>query len=90
MSTTTVRLQPEVEQALDAMAAQSRRSRSWLINEALRTYIAQQKTIDARWRETLQAIESVAQGKAVSGDAVHAWLDSWGSEHEHRPPQADG
>ena len=40
-----------------------------------------------RSKETLEAMESVAQGKIVSGEAVHAWLRSWGSVDELPPPQ---
>jgi predicted transcriptional regulator len=39
-----------------------------------------------RWQETLEAIESVAQGRVVPGEAVHAWLSSWGSPDELPPP----
>jgi predicted transcriptional regulator len=40
----------------------------------------------ARWKETLEAMESVAHGKVVSGEAVHAWLRRWGSVDETPPP----
>jgi len=39
-----------------------------------------------RWQETLEAMESVAQGRVIPGDAVHAWLESWGSADELPPP----
>jgi predicted transcriptional regulator len=32
-------------------------------------------------------MDSVAQGNVVSGDAVHAWLRSWGSADELPPPK---
>jgi predicted transcriptional regulator len=41
----------------------------------------------ARWKETLEAMDSVAQGKVVPGEAVHAWLRSWGSADELPPPE---
>lgn len=88
MSATTVRLRPEIEKELDALAASSRRTKSWLINEAVGDYIARQKSGQARWEETLQAMESVAQGRVASGDAVHTWLKSWGSTTESEPPKA--
>lgn len=88
MNATTVRLRPEIEKELDAMAASSRRTRSWLINEALGDYIARRKTGQARWEETLQAMESVAQGHAVPAETVHAWLKSWGTAAESKPPKA--
>jgi predicted transcriptional regulator len=85
MSATTVRLQPEVEQGLEAMAGKLHRTKSWLINQALRKYIQRQEQV--RWAETLKAMESVAQGKAVSGEAVHTWLRSWGGPRERPPPK---
>lgn len=88
MSVTTVRLQPEVESGLEAMAGKLHRSKSWLINQAVREYLERQDLEQARWQETLKAMESVAQGRVVSGEAVHAWLHSWGKEDELPPPKA--
>lgn len=86
MSSTTVRLRPEVEQNLEDMAASSRRSKSWLINEALSEYIQHQKTRQSRWEQTVQAMESVANGQVVSAEAVHSWLNRWGTPEEGQPP----
>lgn len=87
MSVTTVRLQPEIEQGLEAIAGKTQRTKSWVINQALKEYIQRQEQEQARWRETLNAMESVAQGKVVSGEAVHTWLRSWGSSQELPPPE---
>ena len=87
MSITTVRLQPDVEQSLQAMAGVLHRSKSWLINQALREFIERQEQEKQRWQETLQAMESVAQGRVASGETVHAWLNSWGSSNELPPPK---
>lgn len=89
MSVTTVRLQPEVESGLEAMANKLHRSKNWLVNQAIREFVARQEQEQSRWSETLTAMESVAQGKIVSGQAVHAWLESWGSSNELPPPKAD-
>jgi len=87
MSVTTVRLQPEVETGLEAMADKLHRSKNWLINQAIREFVARQELEQSRWKETLTAMESVAQGKVVSGQAVHSWLESWGSTDELPPPK---
>lgn len=87
MSITSVRLQPEVEQGLEAMAASQERSKSWLINQALKEYIERQAQEKTRWQETLTAMNSVAKGQVVSGEAVGAWLESWGRDDEQPPPQ---
>lgn len=89
MSVTTVRLQPDVEEDLGVVAARLKRSKSWLINQALREFIGRQELEQVRWQETLDAMESVAQGKVVAGDAVHAWLRSWGGPDELAPPKPD-
>ena len=88
MSVTSVRLQPDVEEGLETMADRLQRSKSWLINQALREYIERQEIEQARWRDTLQAMESVARGKVISSEAAHDWLESWGSDGELPPPKA--
>ncbi len=88
VSVTTVRLQPELEENLGAMAEKLHRSKSWLINQALREFFERQELEQSRWQETLQAMESVAQGRVVSGEAVAAWLQSWGTDNELSPPKA--
>ena len=87
MSVTTVRLQPEVESGLETMADKLHRSKNWLVNQAIREFVARQEQEQSRWSETLTAMGSVAQGKVVSGQAVHAWLESWGSPNELSPPK---
>ena len=86
MSVTTVRLPPEIEQDLETTASKLQRSKSWVISEALREYIARTREGEARWQQTLEAMADVAQGRLVSGEAVHDWLRSWGSADEQPKP----
>ena len=88
MSVTTVRLKPEVEESLNAVAGKLQRSKSWVINQALSEFAERQLLEQSRWQETLKAMESVAQGKMVSSAAVHTWLQSWGSSDELQSPKA--
>lgn len=87
MSVTTVRLQPEVEASLEAMVGRLHRSKSWLINQALREFIDKQAMEQVRWQETLNAMESVARGEVVPAEAVHDWLRTWGSSNELPVPK---
>ena len=87
MTVTTVRLQPEVEEGLEEIAGKLNRTKSWVINQALREFLEKQDLEQERWNETLEAMESVAQGRVVSGEAVHAWLASWGDASELPPPK---
>lgn len=88
MGVTTVRLQPDLEQGLEAAASKLQRSKGWLINQALREYLERQTLEQLRWRQTLEALDDVAQGNVVSGDDVHAWLQSWGGADELPQPKS--
>jgi len=87
MSVTSIRLQPEVESGLEAMSDKLHRSKNWLVNQAIREFVARQELEQSRWKETLAAMDSVAHGKVVPGKAVHSWLESWGTPEELSPPK---
>jgi predicted transcriptional regulator len=87
MSVTSVRLQTELELPLDELAGKLSRSKNWIINQAIKDYISAQTLEETRWQETLQALESVRQGKVVDGDTVHAWMKSWGTDNELDVPK---
>lgn len=89
MSVTTVRLKTEVEKHLEAIANRLHRSKGWVINQALSEYIEKQQLEQARWQQTLEAMESAAQGKVVDATDVHNWLNSWGTENELDAPRPD-
>lgn len=89
MSVTTVRLQAETEQRLEALASKLHRSKGWVINQALAEYIEKQQREQERWQQTLDAMESAAQGKVVEASEVHSWLNSWGTENEQDAPRVD-
>jgi predicted transcriptional regulator len=89
MSVTTVRLKPEIEKDLEILARDSQRTKSWLINQALKEFIQHRKQEQVRWQETLEALDSVTHGKVVSGEAVHTWLRSWGTPDELPSPEVE-
>lgn len=88
MSVTTVRLQAEVERHLETIAGRLHRSKGWVINQALSEYIEKQQREQERWLQTLDAMESAAQGKVVDASDVHGWLNSWGSDSEQDAPRS--
>ena len=88
MSVTTVRLQAEIEQHLEAIASRLHRSKGWVINQALAEYIEKQQLEQARWNQTLEAMESAAHGNVVEASEVHRWLHSWGTDNEQDAPRS--
>lgn len=87
MSVTSVRLKPEIEHPLEDLAKKLDRSKNYLINQAIKEFIARQSLESERWRETLQAIRSVEAGKHIEEKDVSLWLNSWGAENEIEPPR---
>jgi predicted transcriptional regulator len=87
MSITSIRLSDEVSERLAELAAQMQRSKSWLINEAVKDYLARAEEDPKRWRETLEALASVKGGDLIDGDQVETWLASWGTVKELEPPR---
>lgn len=87
MSVTSIRLSSDVEAPLEQLASKLDRSKNYIINQAIKEFIARQSMEEARWAETVEALQSVQAGKLVSEKAVTDWIKSWGSEHESKPPK---
>ncbi len=86
MGVTSVRLSSEVEAPLEQLVQKLDRSRNYIINLAIKEFVARQSMEDARWADTLKAVESVKSGKIVDENEVTQWLKSWGREGEKAPP----
>jgi len=87
MGVTSIRLQPEIENPLEKLAIKLDRSKNYLINQAIKEFIERKSIAEKRWNETLEAIDSVKAGKLINEDEVNAWLNSWGSDDELKPPK---
>jgi len=86
MSITSVRLNDDIEKPLGLLAQKLDRSKSYLINQAVREFVARQSVEDSRWEQTLEALESVNRGELIDEADVNAWLNSWGTENLQKPP----
>lgn len=70
MGTTSFRLDDNLEGKLDAVAQTLKRSKSWVINDALRLYIEEQERKQQMLRETEEALTDIEAGRVVSGQEV--------------------
>jgi len=87
MGMTSVRMPDDLLQRLDATATRLRRSKGWIINDAVREYLEREDLRQRRDEETRAALTELDAGQVVDGDEVLAWIDSWGSENEREPPR---
>lgn len=68
---------------VDQMASTLKRSRSWIMEQALSAWIAQEETRD---RLTQEALANVDAGLLIDHLAVQAWADSLGTENAQPLP----
>lgn len=87
MSITSIRITDDVDKPLEALSEKLDRSKNYLINQAIKEFLARQSVEESRWQETLEALESIKQGKTIEADDVNAWLNSWGSNERKTPPK---
>ena len=87
MSITSIRLSSEIEQPLEKLASKMDRSKNYLINQAIKEFVARQAHEDYRWEQTLEALSSVKSGRTIDEDSVVSWLKTWGDSDEGVPPK---
>ncbi|GGB74676.1 ribbon-helix-helix protein, CopG family [Shewanella inventionis] len=82
MGVTSIRLNSEVEIPLEHLAKKLDRSKNYIINQAIKEFLQRQSMEESRWEDTLEALNSIKSGKAINGNEVTAWLESWGTKDE--------
>lgn len=87
MSVTSIRLNDDIEKPLDFLSKKLDRSKNYLINQAVKEFLVRKSTEDSRWLDTLEALESLKDGKTIEESEVNAWLNSWGTSSEINPPK---
>lgn len=86
MGVTSVRLNTEVEAPLEDLARKLDRSKNYLINQAVKEFVARQAMDDARWDDTLKALDSIKAGNVIDETEVVSWLKTWGTDKELSAP----
>jgi predicted transcriptional regulator len=82
MGVTSIRLNPEIEKPLEKLTEKLDRSRNYLINQAVKEFVMRQAMEQDRWQDTLEALDSVKNGRLIDADIVEKWMNSCGSDDE--------
>jgi predicted transcriptional regulator len=80
----SVRLQPELNDQVTAIAVSLDRSKSWVIEQAVKDYVALQAWQLAAIDEGIQAADA---GQVVPHEDVVAWVKSWDGPDELPMPE---
>ncbi len=84
--TFSVRLPNDVKYQVDELARLTKRSRSFIIKEAVDTYMSD---CADRTRELEKAVKSAETGVGHSSEQILAWMKSWGTDNELPSPEPD-
>ena len=82
--TLSIRIDTGTKQRLEALARQSKRSKSFLAAEAIAAYVEAEE-----WQlgEIRSAIAELDAQQGVSHEKVTKWLNSWGKPGEKTAPR---
>ena len=88
MKTAVVRARiPEtLKKDFEAAAAAHGWNLSHAIRQLMKQYVKQEKELEHRHQQTLEAIEDIEAGRVVDGKKVLDWLAGWGDDDEQEPP----
>jgi predicted transcriptional regulator len=81
----TAQVPVALAEKVDELAIKMERSRDWIVKQALITWLNLE---DERDRLTHEAIADVDAGRVIDHQAVQAWADSLGTDHELPLPTA--
>jgi predicted transcriptional regulator len=76
--TITAQVSSSLLEEVDKLAARQERSRDWVINEALATWLSLEEEDERLTREAMAEIDA---GLVVDHEEVQAWADSLGTDH---------
>jgi predicted transcriptional regulator len=76
-----------LEDQLEVTATKLQRTKGWIINDALRQYIAREEQKLRMLEETQEAIADIQAQRVVSGSEVMKWLETWGTVVEAPAPK---
>ncbi|HEY5106082.1 MAG TPA: CopG family ribbon-helix-helix protein [Caulobacteraceae bacterium] len=82
----SVRLAPELNDKVAAIAAALDRPKSWAIEQAVRDFVELQEWQLAAIDEGIRAAD---EGRVVAHEEVVAWVRSWGRPDELPMPKCD-
>jgi predicted transcriptional regulator len=80
----SIRLQPELNEEVAKIAAALDRPKSWVVEQAVKDYVAAQQWQLAAIDEGLSAADA---GRFAKHEDVLEWVRSWGQPDELPPPK---
>lgn len=81
----SARVAEKLNEDLESLAVSTRRSKAFLITEALEDYVQRKSWLVKRIDEAVRAADE--SDEYISDEDMSAWLKSWGKPDELPPPK---
>ena len=82
----SVRLAPKLKERLQAEAKRADRPLGYVMQKAVESYL---DAADEKRAAIRAAVKRADAGHMISGEAVHAWIASWGTDEELPMPTVE-
>jgi predicted transcriptional regulator len=82
----SVRLPDSLRDDLEALAKATRRSKAFIVKEAVESYVAEHRSYVAAIDD---AVREADAGAMISQQATEGWLSRWGRDDEGPAPEPD-
>ena len=85
--TISIELDNELENRIQRLADTWHRTPDLIIREAIREYVEREETIERFEQEALASWDTYeVTGQHLTGQEVHNWLNTWGTDKETEVP----
>ncbi len=85
---TSVKLDDDLKRRIQNLAESRQRSPHWIMREAIRDYVEREEARESFKREALASWEAYQEtGRHLSGQELHDWLRTWGTNRETEIPE---
>ncbi len=85
-TTMTLRLDDETHARLSKLAGATDRSRAYLAMQALNLFLDNNEWQVQQIKTAVTEADAADSDQFVDNDTVVAWMETWGTDHEHEPP----
>ncbi|MCH8336387.1 MAG: CopG family ribbon-helix-helix protein [Proteobacteria bacterium] len=84
---TSVKLDDDLKRRIQNLAESRQRSPHWIMREAIRDYVEREEARESFNREALASWEAYQEtGRHLTGQELHDWLRTWGTDRETEIP----
>jgi len=85
---TSLKIDAALKNRIQHLANQRRRSAHWIMLEAIQQYVEREEARESFKQEALASWAAYQEtGRHLTGQAVRAWLNTWGTNDEQAAPE---